>query len=90
MGTGVSEPQLDVTSSDGGSYLRKFLNRSFLFDLVVFGVLGLDVYLLQQSETFSRQGLTSVPPPSLDIAAAQLTLVIMVLKLIDGYLDSSH
>ncbi len=79
-----------MSDRGGGGFLRRFLDRSVLFDIVVFAVLGLDVYLLQQSETFSRQGLTSVPPPSLDIAAAQLTLVIMILKLINGYLDSDH
>jgi hypothetical protein len=78
------------SGSDGGP-LKKFMDRSVVFDLAVLGVLALDAYLLQQAGgTFTSSSITTVPPPSLEIFAAQATAAIIILKLVNAYVDEEE
>ncbi|QGA80572.1 hypothetical protein [Candidatus Nanohalobium constans] len=74
-------------SSEGG-FLKKFFDKSVIFDLFVLGVLALDAYLLQQTGTFSSSGITQFPPQSIEILAAQLTALLIVMKVLNAYIDS--
>jgi len=73
---------------DEGGFLKKFFDKSVVFDLFVLGVLALDAYLLQQTGTFSSSGITQLPPPSIEILAAQLTAFLILAKVVNAYIES--
>ncbi|WEL19344.1 hypothetical protein [Candidatus Nanohalococcus occultus] len=80
---------ISVGNDDGG-FLKKFLDKSVIFDVIVIGVLALDAYLLQQTAgTFGRASITSFPPPSIDILAAQATAGLIFVKIVNAMVDSS-
>lgn len=70
-------------------FLKKFLDKSVFFDIVVIGVLALDAYLLQQnSNTFGSTGITEFPPGSMEMLAAQATVGLIGVKIINALIDS--
>lgn len=72
-----------------GGFLKNFLDKSVVFDIFVLVVLALDAYLLQRSGTFSSSGITEFPASSIEIWAAQLTVLLIGLKIINAIVDTS-
>lgn len=71
---------------DDEGFLKKFLDKSMIFDVIVVGVLGLNVYLLQQNAGF-RASITEFQPGNLEITAAQATIVLIGVKIINTLMD---
>lgn len=77
-----------MSGRDSDGFLKKFLDKSAIFDIIVISVLVLDAYLLQATaNTFGSSGITQFPPESIEVAAAQATAGLILVKVINTLMD---